>query len=727
MSRLPLLRRPTRTWPAEHSIPLRASAAGAVCVAIVACAAQHELPGWFAGVSAAFVCGGGAISYRRRTRPLPYLKILLSGAMLGAFIWFFATVSADAATGQLSAVETPLAVLFAAMQAAHSFDMPSRRDLGFSLAGSATLMAVAGAQAIDLSFGIYVALWAAFALAGLHAAWSSMAGGSAPRPLPVLASTGAALLVAALLVVFLPSPRPPSLSIVADSPGTAGSPTPGYPARVVSGHRSSGGDTSGSGASGSGAAGVGGFLGFAGPLDTALRPRLGDEVVLRVRADLPTYWVAGTYDSWSGRSWTETGRPWPGEGRSGGNGGVDGWAVLDGGSPFDVAPSVEAPLRSRASPARAQPPAEGDGLRPDFQTFYLAVPSSNVVLHAEQAAAVWLPEPRLYVGVDGTIRGEEALGAGSVYSVLSTVAVPSSAALAKANGTAGLTPAVEHEDLQLPQPYPRVAALARRVTAHDTTVLSKVDALERWIGAHTTYTLDVPPLAPGQDSVDQFLFGSRRGFCEQISTSLAVMLRTLGIPALEAVGYVPGRFDPITGLYDEQAKDAHAWVQVWFPGYGWQSFDPTAYVPVVNPTPASTIGHDLLAVLDRVPVAPTGGALLAVGLAWVALARKRRPPRTWSTRVTRELERAALHAGVPTRPGATLGSLAASLDDVLTSGRDRAGSPTDPSEQPAKARALAAAAAEAAWGGSDARRGAGRHYVQEARRLRRAARHHARR
>ena len=67
------------------------------------------------------------------------------------------------------------------------------------------------------------------------------------------------------------------------------------------------------------------------------------------------------------------------------------------------------------------------------------------------------------------------------------------------------------------------------------------------------------------------------------------MLRTLGIPAREAVGYVPGPYNPITDLYDIQAKDAHAWVQVWFPGYGWQSFDPTAVVPLANPSPGSTL------------------------------------------------------------------------------------------------------------------------------------------
>ena len=723
---------------------LRTSAAGAVCVAIAACAGQGDMPAWFAAVSAALLCAGSVLSHRRRTRPLPYLKVLLGAAMLGAFAWFFVTVSSEAAAGRLSGVASPLAVLFAAMLAAHAFDMPSRRDLGFSLAGSATLMAVAGAQAIDLSFGIYVALWAALGLVALHASWSSMAGGSAPRPLPVVASTASALLVAGLLVTFLPPPRPPTLSF-SPGGGTPAGGTTGQPARVVPAARAAARGP----ASAAGPTGVGGFLGFAGPLDTALRPGLGNEVVLRVRADRPTYWVAETYDHWSGRSWSETGPPRRADGARPGSGRLERWAVLTGGSPFIVAPSIVSPTKEGDGGAASFPPVRHLAPQPDYQTFYLAAAASNLVLHADQATAVWIPTPRLFVGADGTIRTGAPLGGGSVYSVLSTVAAPSRAALAKANGTAGLTAATTRENLQLPHPYPRVAALARRITVRDKTVVSKIRSLERWIGAHTTYTLDIPPLAPGQDSVDQFLFGTRRGFCEQISTSLAVMLRTLGIPAREAVGYVPGRFDPITGLYDEQAKDAHAWVQAWFPGYGWQSFDPTAYVPEQNPSPASAVGHDLMATLRRIPLAPTLALAGLLALGALAVAWRRRRPRVWSTRVTRELERAARRAGVPCEPGATLGSLAAALDDAL--GDALRDAPEDVPDAvgagaggPARsARALAAVAAEAAWSGAGgrsgrerasgppgdgpARRGAGRHYVQEARRLRRAARHHARR
>ncbi len=730
MNSMRALRRPARTWPAESSVALRASASGAVCVAVAACAAQGELPAWYAATCSALVCAGSVISYRRRTRPVPYLKVALGAAMLAAFAWFFVTVSANASSGQLGAVEGPLAVLFSAMQVAHSFDMPSRRDLGFSLAGSATLMAVAAAQAIDLSFGLYVVTWALLALVALHASWASMAGGLAPHALGVAGSSAAALLVAGLLVAFLPLPSPPSLAVSPSLGARAGAFGATQPVRFVPAPRS----TDEGPASASGPTGVGGFLGFAGPLDTALRPGLGNEVVLRVRADRPTYWVAETYDTWSGRSWTQTGPHPQADQPTGGSGASEGRsAVLTGGPPFVVAPSAVSPSGQGAS--RTAPPSATArvDVQPDYQTFYLAASASNLVLHADQATAVWIPTRRLYVGANGTIRTARALGAGSVYSVASTVATPSEAELESANGTAGLTAAAVREDLQLPHPYPRVASLARRVTAHDPTVLSKIHALERWIGEHTRYTLDIPPLAPGRDTVVEFLFGTRRGFCEQISTSLTVMLRTLGIPARETVGYVPGPLDPITGLYDEEAKDAHAWVQVWFPGYGWQSFDPTAYVPAANPSAASTIGNDLLAALRRVPVAPTAAAVGALTLVALVLVRRRRRPRTWSAKVTRELERAASRAGLHAEPGATLDSIAAALDSVLRAGNRAPGTdataPAPPSRaRPAcAARELASIAAAAAWGAEEAAPRTERRYVREARGLRRAARRQARR
>jgi hypothetical protein len=159
-------------------------------------------------------------------------------------------------------------------------------------------------------------------------------------------------------------------------------------------------------------------------------------------------------------------------------------------------------------------------------------------------------------------------------------------------------------------------------------------AFESWIGANVVYDLDAPTPAEGVDAVDDFLFSSRRGFCEQIASALAVMLRTQGVPARLATGYLPGERDRISGVWKVRASDAHAWVEVWFPESGWQAFDPTANVPFGGEVDAGSVGGDVTraigAAVAENSVALTGVALvvaLALGGAWVvrlAVHRRRR-------------------------------------------------------------------------------------------------------
>jgi transglutaminase-like putative cysteine protease len=627
----------------EHSVAFRVATALAVTVAIAACWAQGELAPWLAGGAIAVVAIGNLFSYRRRGRPTPYLKLVLAAAVIGAFLWFFFSIREAAAAGGLASVEGPLAVLFTLVQAVHAFDVPSRRDLGFSLAGSATLMAVAAAQAVSPSFALYVLPWAAASVVGLMAMWRSMAGGVGTRVRSVALVLAVVLLVGLAVVAALPAPRP-AASLVLPS-ALAGDTALSQPASLVGGGAN--GQQPARAASPSGRTRVGGFLGFAGPLDTAIRGALGNEVVLRVRADRPSFWIAETFNTWNGRSWSEQVGP----------GG--GWRSVRGGPPFGI-------------PAAPDQPSGGPL---DYQTFYLAQGGPNLIFHAADAVEVWFPARRLYVGPDGSIRASTSMGPGSIYTVVSAIDTATPTQLAEvttpAGGPRSGLPAVERaQDLSLPHPYPRVAALAARVTASAHGEYQKVVALEDWIGAHTRYTTDIPPLAPGQDTVTEFLFGNRRGYCEQISTALAVMLRSLGIPAREATGYVPGPYDPITDLYDVQARDAHAWVQVWFPHYGWQSFDPTAFVPLANPSPAAALGHDIADVARRLPLLAFGATVLSLAAAALAARWLRRRPRGWTALVTQELLRASRKAGLPVADGDPLPVVAARLDRAR---RERAG------------------------------------------------------
>jgi transglutaminase-like putative cysteine protease len=666
--------------PPENSVPLRVAATGSLAVGIAACAAEGELSALVAACSIAAVVAGNVFSYRRRARPLPWLKVVLAVVAVVAFWRFYFAISGGQGVTNLGAVEGPLAVLFTWIQVTHSFDVPSRRDLAFSLAGSVTLMAAAAAQALDMTFGLYVIAWALCALVGMAAMWGSMSGGGRPR-LRSLA-TGAVTLGLVALVCLLALPAPSVSNRLVFPSSIGGGVSIGSPAGLEG--TAQGATLPVAAGSPAGRVGVGGFLGFAGPLDTAVRGVLGNQLVFRVRATRPTFWVAETFDDWDGQSWTEVVPRGDTE-----------WQRLSVGPPFDLG---------------AEAGADALGAQ-DIQTFYLVQSGPNLVFHAESTDQVWFPARRLYLDRDGNVRSSTSMGPGSIYTVVSSVVTPTPAELATATGHT-LDPLDQARFTELPHPYPRVAALAARITAHATTTEAKVLALERWMSIHTRYTTDIPPLPKGADTVDEFLFGNRRGFCEQISTSLAVMLRTLGVPTREATGYVPGPYNPITDLYDVQAKDAHAWVQVWFPGFGWQSFDPTALVATVNPSPAATLGHDALGALHRVPPVPTAIVAAVIALAFVLWRRRALTPATPQAKVSVALERAARRAGLEPSASESLASLAARIDVRRP----------PPTGRPA-ASAIAAVAEESAFGQRELVGASAKQLVRDARGLARRSPH----
>ena len=134
--------------------------------------------------------------------------------------------------------------------------------------------------------------------------------------------------------------------------------------------------------------------------------------------------------------------------------------------------------------------------------------------------------------------------------------------------------------LQLPGLDPRIPVLARQVTANARTPYDKAQALETYLRTKFTYTLNLSG-KPGDDPLAHFLFETRAGHCEYFASSMAVMLRTLGIPSREVNGFLPGEYNDLGGDYIVRASDAHSWVEVYFPGEGngWVVFDPTPAGP----------------------------------------------------------------------------------------------------------------------------------------------------
>jgi transglutaminase-like putative cysteine protease len=128
--------------------------------------------------------------------------------------------------------------------------------------------------------------------------------------------------------------------------------------------------------------------------------------------------------------------------------------------------------------------------------------------------------------------------------------------------------------LQLPKLDPRIPELAEQITVRAQTPFDKTIALESYLRSHFSYTLNLTG-KPGDDPLAHFLFETRAGHCEYFASAMAIMLRTLGIPTREVNGFLPGEYNDLGEDYIVRSSDAHSWVEVYFPGNGWMTFDPT--------------------------------------------------------------------------------------------------------------------------------------------------------
>ena len=160
--------------------------------------------------------------------------------------------------------------------------------------------------------------------------------------------------------------------------------------------------------------------------------------------------------------------------------------------------------------------------------------------------------------------------------------------------------------LQLPRLDPRVAPLAEQITASEGNNYDKAVALERYLRTHFGYTLQLGRSAQ-RDPLAYFLFERKQGHCEYFASAMAVMLRTLRIPSRVVNGFRTGEFNDVTSQYLVRASNAHSWVEAYFPGYGWISFDPTPAAPARGQNGMGPVGA--LCRRDGLVLAGVGGQL----------------------------------------------------------------------------------------------------------------------
>jgi hypothetical protein len=140
-------------------------------------------------------------------------------------------------------------------------------------------------------------------------------------------------------------------------------------------------------------------------------------------------------------------------------------------------------------------------------------------------------------------------------------------------------PEVVSSYLGLPVLDGRIPRLAEQIAASADNNYDKARALETYLRTHFGYTLQLSRTVP-HDPLANFLFERKQGHCEYFASSMAVMLRTLGIPSRVVNGFRTGEFNDLTSQYVVRASNAHSWVEAYFPSHGWVAFDPTPGAPI---------------------------------------------------------------------------------------------------------------------------------------------------
>jgi transglutaminase-like putative cysteine protease len=133
---------------------------------------------------------------------------------------------------------------------------------------------------------------------------------------------------------------------------------------------------------------------------------------------------------------------------------------------------------------------------------------------------------------------------------------------------------ISFEYLQFPPLDPRIKPLTEKIVANAKSPYDRAAAIETYLRTHYAYTLQLSSTKLA-DPVGDFLFVRRRGHCEYFASSMALMLRLIGIPSRVVNGFAGGEFNDITSQYVIRASDAHSWVEAYIPGEGWLAFDPT--------------------------------------------------------------------------------------------------------------------------------------------------------
>lgn len=528
----------------------------------------------------------GAIwSYRYRRNPNIPVKFCIAIGMLVALGAFFGRV-----LGELNDTRLALAELLIQLQILHSFDMPRRKDLGYSIVIGLILLGVAATLSQTLTFAPILLLFLAIALPTLVLNYRSQLGLGQSKVKREKAKATQfksklsfyfllfTLILGLGLGIFAVLPRFPGYQLrtfPVSSPievkgGFTGRSiiNPGY---VRQGNAENQGNGQGKSQTGQpGKLNDSFYYGFNSQMNQNLRGSMTPKVVMRVRSQVEGFWRVLAFDRYTGKGWEISRND-------------------------DVTTLKRSPWSYQIY---LSPPPTSLPTREVVQTYTVVADLPNLIPAMSYPKEIYFPTPIIAVDQENGLRAPVSLSEDLTYTVISDVPYRDRTLLGKA--TTNYPKHIKKYYLQIP---PEIASKVQKLTAeilanYRRNNVSKVSktldsnyekALYLAQYLKQNYSIpknpfDFPYLDEKEDLVEAFLFKHQGGYPDHFSTVLTVMLRSIGIPARLVGGFSPGEFNPFTGMYVVRNTDAYAMTEVYFPKYGWFTFDPIPNHPLIPPS-----------------------------------------------------------------------------------------------------------------------------------------------
>lgn len=313
----------------------------------------------------------------------------------------------------------------------------------------------------------------------------------------------------------------------------------------------------------SGGAFSGGFMGqrFQEVATGSTTP--SEQEVMTVSCPEPLLWRGQTYDHYNGRGW-EISDDYSGEGAK----------II----PYEVAMRSalsiwQGKIQAYRLPANLL--SENVNSIRSIRQIFEVKKLRFFVLFSAAEPRVFQCDRKMDVYVnDGRVTTRRSYGADLPYRVISDVSSATPEQLRSAMRT--YSDRIKERYLSPVETTPEVKGLVRKLTSHLNNNYDKAMAIEDYLVANCVYDLNAPATPPDKDAVDYFLFTSKKGYCDIFSTAMAVMCREAKIPSRWATGFASGEYNRSDQKFHVRMKDQHAWVELYFPKYGWITFDPTA-------------------------------------------------------------------------------------------------------------------------------------------------------